>query len=81
MLPLDGFNTPLTRLLGGGVPFGTVLELVGPAGAGKSNLVTTAIVHAILPPPVGMNSSAILIDPERIHDDVLQRVVIARGGP
>lgn len=39
---------PLDQHLGGGLPLGTISELVGPAGAGKTQLCLSLVAHTLL---------------------------------
>jgi len=55
----------LDRLLGGGVPVPCTLELVGPAGSGKTQLCHQLAVMVQLPPSRGgLNASALYVDTE-----------------
>ena len=40
-------NTPLDKILNGGIEKGSITNIYGPAGSGKTNIVLCAIIQAI----------------------------------
>ena len=56
----------LDSALGGGVPTGSITELVGPAGAGKTQFCLTLAVAAAAPTHVGgLDSGVVFVDTEQ----------------
>ena len=56
----------LDSALGGGVPTGSITELVGPAGAGKTQFCLTLAVAAAAPTSVGgLDSGVVFVDTEQ----------------
>eukprot|EP00958_Prasinococcus_capsulatus_P028430 scaffold6702_cov390-Prasinococcus_capsulatus_cf.AAC.6 len=64
-LPTD--LAPLDVVLRGGIAAGSITELVGPAGMGKSQLCKLLAVNATLPPPRGSGGSVIYMDTEKAY--------------
>ncbi|KAJ7285486.1 hypothetical protein O6H91_Y330500 [Diphasiastrum complanatum] len=57
---------PLDQALCGGIPFGVITELVGPAGIGKTQFCLMLTVLAVMPDPFGgLNGSVIYFDTEQ----------------
>ncbi|GIY07386.1 DNA repair protein RAD51 homolog 2 [Caerostris darwini] len=54
----------LDLLLQGGLPFGSITELTGPPGVGKTQFCFMLSVLASLPPPHGLGTGVIYIDTE-----------------
>ena len=60
------FLRALDEALGGGVPTGSITELVGPAGAGKTQFCLTLAVAAAAPTHVGgLDSGVVFVDTEQ----------------
>ena len=60
------FLRALDSALGGGVPTGSITELVGPAGAGKTQFCLTLAVAAAAPTSVGgLDSGVVFVDTEQ----------------
>lgn len=54
----------LDRLIGGGIETQSITELYGPYGSGKTQIGHQMAVNVQLPPPKGLNGSAVIIDTE-----------------
>ena len=60
------FLRALDSALGGGVPTGSITELVGPAGAGKTQFCLTLAVAAAAPTALGgLNAGVVFVDTEQ----------------
>ena len=60
------FLRALDSALGGGVPTGSITEIVGPAGAGKTQFCLTLAVAAAAPTHVGgLDSGVVFVDTEQ----------------
>lgn len=68
-LPRPAISTlddTLDAALGGGIPPGYLVELTGESGAGKTQLLLTLLLAVQLPPPRGLDKTAVYISTEAV---------------
>ncbi|KAI0181969.1 DNA repair protein RAD57 [Hypoxylon sp. FL1284] len=61
---ISTLDDALDAALGGGAPVGSVTEIVGESGAGKTQLLLTLLLAAQLPPPRGLGRPAVYVSTE-----------------
>jgi len=72
--PVPTGCTPIDKLLGGGLPRGTVTQIYGPPASGKTNVALSAAIEV-----AATDGTAVYIDTEGLSIDRFEQLADARG--
>ncbi|KAL2116790.1 hypothetical protein VTJ04DRAFT_8958 [Mycothermus thermophilus] len=61
---ISTLDPALDRALGGGIPVGSITEITGESGSGKTQFLLTLLLSVQLPPPHGLGRPALYISTE-----------------
>jgi DNA repair protein RadB len=72
--PVPTGCTPIDKLLGGGLPRGTVTQIYGPPASGKTNVALSAAIEV-----AATDGTAVYVDTEGLSIDRFEQLADARG--